>query len=433
MLNHQSFLAGLTFALVTAQLTLATPANSSSVQQCAANMNGILPSFTPSDFHFSGNIRRYYIAAEQETWDYIPSGWDNWLGVPLDVSPRANQAGYTKSAGSYGTSWEKALYRGYTDPSFSERTEQAATQGINGPTMRAEVGDLIEILVINKLSRNYVSMHSMGLSYNKDNEGSLYPNSTSPGSESTPAVGSAIPPGGCFLYKWVVPEASAPTQSDIVKFWAYHSYVSTPNDLNSGLVGPVIVYPRGKMNETIASHREFVLLYQNFDETMSFLAMENAQKWGGKNATSSSSSSPMPALNMGYGNYSIWHPQITNMPTTMLSSTQAPTFHSLNGFSYANNKVFEMCLNDPVIWYVYAFGMASHVFHLHGNNFVYNGQYIASKSLNDGNMFALQMNASGPGQWELICHVNNHLADGMVDNYRVYPAGSCPLPKLSGM
>lgn len=48
---------------------------------CAASMNNVIPSPTPSGFVFSGTVRRYYIAAEEIEWDYAPTGWDNWLGV----------------------------------------------------------------------------------------------------------------------------------------------------------------------------------------------------------------------------------------------------------------------------------------------------------------------------------------------------------------
>lgn len=55
--------------------------NASSLQQCAQQMDGKLPSVTPSGFNFSGNVRRYYVAAEEVEWNYAPTGWDNWLGV----------------------------------------------------------------------------------------------------------------------------------------------------------------------------------------------------------------------------------------------------------------------------------------------------------------------------------------------------------------
>jgi hypothetical protein len=90
--------------------------------ECASALDGKLPPIVPSDFHFSGTIRTYYIQAEQETWDFMPTGWDNWLGVPLEDSPRVNAAGYSKDSGSLGLKWEKAFYRGYTDASFTQRT-----------------------------------------------------------------------------------------------------------------------------------------------------------------------------------------------------------------------------------------------------------------------------------------------------------------------
>lgn len=52
-----------------------------SLSACAASMNGVLPSPTPSGYDFSGNVRKYYVAAEEVEWNYAPTGWDNWLGV----------------------------------------------------------------------------------------------------------------------------------------------------------------------------------------------------------------------------------------------------------------------------------------------------------------------------------------------------------------
>lgn len=46
-----------------------------------------------------------------------------------------------------------------------------------------------------------------------------------------------------------------------------------------------------------------------------------------------------------------------------------PEFYVINGFVYANNPPFQMCVDDPVIWYVFAMGADLHVFHMHGNNF----------------------------------------------------------------
>lgn len=127
--------------------------------------------------------------------------------VPFNDSPRAKSANYVQ----YGTRWLKALYRGYTNSSFQTRSSQPPYQGTQGPTLRAEVGDMIEIMFCNKLSRNYASMHSMGLSYDKTNEGGDYPNNTMPGQnspfveqEAVPPVDSGVGPGNCVVYKWLV-------------------------------------------------------------------------------------------------------------------------------------------------------------------------------------------------------------------------------------
>lgn len=369
--------ASLFVALSTAQ---AIPASvSATLASCAAGMNGQVPQPTPSDFHFSGNVRQYYISAEEVEWDYAPTGWDNWLGVPFDISPRVKASGY---AGM--TKWEKALYRGYTDSSFTELSAQPSWQGVQGPTIRSEVGDLIEIMFVNKLSQNYASMHSMGLEYTKSNEGAVYPNNTMPGENSTQVVGSAVAPGECYVYKWFVPDSAAPATGEPSKMWGYHSYVTMEQDLNAGLMGPQIVYPAGTMNTTINTYREFPLLFMAFDETDSFMSAINSGSSSSSGQISSEnpsySSSTIDPFNLGgfSGNYSTWHPQLTNLKTS--GHGNGPSFYSLNGYVFANNPEFGMCLNDRVIWYVYAQGGASHVFHMHGNSFTFQGFNRASIS-----------------------------------------------------
>jgi hypothetical protein len=49
----------------------ATPTN---LPACASQLDGKLPYYQPQGFTFSGNIRRYYVAAEVDTWDYAPTG-----------------------------------------------------------------------------------------------------------------------------------------------------------------------------------------------------------------------------------------------------------------------------------------------------------------------------------------------------------------------
>lgn len=132
----------------------------------------------------------------------------------MNESFRAHTAGYIATNQSLGTVFDKALFRGYTGPDFETRTEQPSWQGFMGPTLRGEVGDMIEvcpvgayspttatnnikILFVNKMETFYATMHSMGLFYPKEYEGALYWDGPPP-----PVSGDAVAPGECAVYKW---------------------------------------------------------------------------------------------------------------------------------------------------------------------------------------------------------------------------------------
>lgn len=317
------------------------PAHSTSTPACMASMDGKLPSITPTNFHFSGNVRRYYVAAKEIVWDYAPSGWDNTMGVPIDVSPKANVSGYNM----YGTKWKKAVYRGYTDATFTEETVQSTYQGLQGPTLRSEVGDMVEILFVNNLHHNWASMHSMGLSYTKTNEGSLYPNGS-----RTVTPGDEVPPGGCAVYKWVVPESAAPPKGEPAKMHGYHSYISMLQDINGGLAGPQVVYQRGMMEKTMADYTEVPLFYMGIQESASILASENA-RWLANSTTTPNITATLEQLSV-YGNTSYELPQVINMLTAE-GFEEAPEFYTINGYTLANNPPFNYGLNENVIYYFY--------------------------------------------------------------------------------
>ncbi|CAD0105981.1 unnamed protein product [Aureobasidium uvarum] len=405
--------------------------------ECEALMDSQLPgkSSVPTDFKFSGNVRTYYVTAEEVAWNYAPSGWDNWLGVPVQNSPHAAAAGYLNLTGSIGASWgmefQKAVYKGYTDNSFTNQTEQPAHNGINGPILRGEVGDMIQIMFVNNLSNHYASMHSMGLYYGKQYEGSLYPNTTDGGSPNVQEQ-DAVPPGGCAVYKWIISDSQAPAPGQSSRLWSYHSFVNMPADLSAGLSGPLIVYNSGEMNSTMSAHREFVVTTNTHYEARSFMAGTNAKNAG---VDTSSLRATNQLVQPYIGNESFWVPQLTNFPAIQLSDAQGPNFYTMNGYVFGNGAPYEMCRNDPVIWYVMAFGGASHVFHLHGNNFQYNDIWQASQSINAGEMFTFNMNAQLPGVWQLLCHVSSHNLFGMQQNYVVYgteeDGETCPLPPLT--
>lgn len=82
------------------------------------------------------------------------------------------------------------------------------------------------------------------------------------------------------------------------------------------------------MNATMQTYKEFPLLYNIYNEAVSFLSGENAKKLGG-NVSMSSFGSTMQDL--GSGNYSIWHPQVVNLASSGLFSS-APSFRTFKPY-----------------------------------------------------------------------------------------------------
>ena len=82
--------------------------------------------------------RHYYIAAEDVTWDYAPSGHDLLTGEPLP------QPWLLKRE------WPKTRFIEYTDGTFTTKKPQPEWLGILGPVIRAEVGDDVVVEFLNR-------------------------------------------------------------------------------------------------------------------------------------------------------------------------------------------------------------------------------------------------------------------------------------------
>jgi FtsP/CotA-like multicopper oxidase with cupredoxin domain len=117
-------------------------------------------------------VRTYYVAADEVDWDYAPSGLNKMMGMKFD--------GYAatfieKSPHRIGKVYRKAIYREYTDETFTKLKPRPADQeylGMLGPVLRAEVGDTIKVVFRNNATRPY-SMHPHGVFYGKDSEGTM--------------------------------------------------------------------------------------------------------------------------------------------------------------------------------------------------------------------------------------------------------------------
>jgi FtsP/CotA-like multicopper oxidase with cupredoxin domain len=192
--------------------------------------------------------RHYYIAAEDVTWDYAPSGHNLLNGRPIP-QPWALKL-----------RWTKSRFIEYTDNTFTTPKPQPEWLGILGPVIRGEVGDEIVVDFLNR-GHSVHDMHPHGLRYDKNNEGSLY----------LPfGKGAQVPPGSRFTYHWFANPGSGPgpgQPSSVV--WWYHSHVDAGAEINAGLLGPIIVTAKGKANSDGTPKdvdREFVASFMIFNE-----------------------------------------------------------------------------------------------------------------------------------------------------------------------
>ena len=77
---------------------------------------------------------------------------------------REERKGLAQGPTSIGRVYKKAVYREFTDDSFTKEKKQPEYFGLLGPMIKAEVGETIEVVFKNNASREY-SLHSHGVLY----------------------------------------------------------------------------------------------------------------------------------------------------------------------------------------------------------------------------------------------------------------------------
>ena len=166
-LNHKKAIALLLVSIITIN------ALSLSFEKTFPNFAVAQKSSISNSTLTSGKVRTYYIAADEIPWNYAPSGKNFITGKPFDD----NASVYVKNGPDrIGSTYIKALYREYTDGTFTHlkpRPPQWQHLGILGPVIHAEVGDTIKVVFKNNAHIHY-SMHPHGLLYSKSSEGAPY-------------------------------------------------------------------------------------------------------------------------------------------------------------------------------------------------------------------------------------------------------------------
>jgi manganese oxidase len=361
----------------------------------------------------------YYIAAEPDQWDFMPSGNDPICGMTPSADVLARHL------------VQKARYFQYTDATFTVRVPQAPRAGILGPILRGVVGEYLEITFLNRTALP-LSMHPHGAKYDKDSEGSYYGGNngskTPPSSNKAqrPGLGAAIGPNARFTYVWYLDADSGPLPTEpSSKGWLYHSHVGGEGEINMGLEGCIIVTdpkrarPDGTPNDV---DREMPALFLIFNESQTDPeAREHAAAGGG----GQSLNNLISGLALGNGQKTpATGAALSNAAASALDLREEGQRHTINGYIYGNLPGLEMNEGERVRWYLFGLGSETdlHTPHWHGLRVVEEGvRRTDTVELLPASMKVADMVADNPGDWLFHCHVAEHMANGMFALVTVYP------------
>ncbi|XP_041663458.1 coagulation factor V [Cheilinus undulatus] len=327
---------------------------------------------------FAGtNVKTYFIAAEEVQWDY--GGYGQRRQEKFHQNNRE-------------TKFTKVVFRGYIDSSFKTpeiRGETDEHLGILGPLIKAEVGQSIMVVFKNNANRAF-SLHPNGITYTKQMEGLSYED----GSKYWYQYDNEVKPNTTYTYIWKVPPEAGPTPEEshnnqTCRTWAYYSGVNPERDINSGLIGPLLVCRKGSMDNKLPNMREFVLLFMTFDESKSWYYEQNRELIQRK--------SRRRAFDPNF--------------------RENIKFHSINGIIY-NLKGLRMYTNQLVAWHLINMGSPKDFqsVHFHGQTFLHkktNSYRQAVHPLLPGSFDTLEMFPSKPGLWQLETEVSFNQQMGM--------------------
>jgi FtsP/CotA-like multicopper oxidase with cupredoxin domain len=180
--------------------------------------------------------------------------------------------------------------------------------------------------------------------------------------------------------------------------WMYHSHFVESMDINTGLIGPIIVTKKGEARPDGSPKdvdSEFITDYAIFDETDSWFAERNL----GKLARTVRLKISDPLLR------------------------ERNLLYSINGFIEGNLPMLTMQKGKRVRWYLLSNSNEEdvHMAHWHGNNLTWNNMRMDTVFLGQMAMAIADMTPDSEGIWLLHCHVNDHYTGGMVGRYQVLP------------
>uniref|UniRef100_A0A8C3WXD6 Coagulation factor V n=1 Tax=Catagonus wagneri TaxID=51154 RepID=A0A8C3WXD6_9CETA len=293
----------------------------------------------------AARLRQFYVAAQSISWNYHPES----------THP---------SSSPFATSFKKIVYREY-EAYFQKEKPRSRMSGLLGPTLYAEVGDIMKVHFKNKADKP-LSIHPQGIKYSKFSEGASYPDHTFP----LEKMDDAVAPGQEYTYEWNVSEDSGPTRDDPPCLThIYYSYENLIQDFNSGLIGPLLICKKGTLTEDGIQKmfdKQYVLMFAVFDESKSW----------------NQSSSLMYTVN-GYVNGTM--PDIT------------------------------VCAHDHISWHLIGMSSGPELFSIHFNGQVLeqNHHKISAITLVSATSTTANMTVSPEGKWPISSLIPKHFQAGM--------------------
>nr|XP_027791607.1 hephaestin isoform X11 [Marmota flaviventris] len=348
-----------------------------------------------------GATRVYYLGIQDVQWNYAPKGRNVITNQTLDSDSVASS--FLKSdKNRIGSTYKKTIYREYKDDSYMEEVAQPDWLGFLGPVLHGEVGDVILIHLKNFAARPY-TIHPHGVFYEKDSEGSLYPD----GSSGLLKADDSVPPGGSHTYNWTIPEGHAPTSADPACLtWIYHSHVDAPRDIATGLIGPLVTCKKGTLVGNAPPRRQdvdhsFFLLFSVVDENLSWHLDENIATYCSDPASVDKEDEAFQDSNR---------------------------MHAINGFVFGNLPELSMCAQKHVAWHLFGMGneVDVHTAFFHGQMLTTRGHRTDVAHIFPATFVTAEMVPQKLGTWLISCQVNSHLQNGMQALYKVNSCSTAP-------
>ncbi|XP_060090916.1 ferroxidase HEPHL1 [Heteronotia binoei] len=350
--------------------------------------------------------RIFYLGIVEEYWDYAPTGENLIKGKNLTEDEEAIPF-VKRGANRIGRVYKKAIFRQFTDKTYSQEIAKPSWLGFLGPVLRAEERDTFIVHMKNFASRPY-SVHPHGTFYKKDSEGALYPDGTGGKSKAD----DFVLPGGNYTYTWPVTDDFAPTAADPQCLtWIYHSHIDTPKDISSGLIGPLLVCKKGSLDNVsmpVASMpKGFTVMFSIVDENLSWYLDENINTFCLEPSTVDKEDKDFQDSNK---------------------------MHTINGYFFGNLPGLEMCAGERISWYMIGMGneIDIHSAQFFGHTFINQGHRADVISLFPATFVTAEMMVENVGKWVLTCQVAEHIQRGIMGLYNVKACdqnASKPLPK----